>query len=120
MVDHKSKLGRRKHVRIEKPYIISFYEKHDPEKKHDITQIKDISWDGICFVSSKPYKAGTSICIETQISPLEKPTHLEGTVLRSLEKVTDLLYEHHIVFHNLNPHAEAILKKIIKNSENGH
>lgn len=117
MDKQKFTMERRKCSRIAKPYIISFYDKHDPEKKHDLTQIKNIGWGGMCFSSSKPYKPGTSLSIESQTSYLDDPVHLEGVVIESCEKVPDLLYVQHLAFHKLNSQAEFVLKKIIENTE---
>lgn len=114
----KLKLERRKYIRINKPYIISFYAKEDPEKNYDITKIKDISLGGLSFLSPKDYKNGTSICIKSQTSLQDEPFYLEGKVVESHEKVPDLLYEQHINFHKPSPQAGLVLNKIISQRTN--
>ncbi len=120
MANPKIRVERRKCSRIKKPIMISFYDKQDAEKKHDITQVKNIGWGGVCFVSSNAYKPGTLMCIDSQTSYFDKPTHLEGMIIKSCEKVPDLLYEQHLMFDKLNPEANFFLKKIYDNPEGGH
>ncbi len=104
---------RRKYIRIKKHFIISYYDKHDPTTKHEISQIKNISLGGSCFVTSQYWPPTTKIGIELKTPYLAGTVHLEGTVLESHEKIPNLLYETRLVFDQLTPQAEFVLNKIV-------
>ena len=104
---------RRHYIRIEKHFIISYYEKDDPMIKHDISQIKNISLGGMCFVTARSYAPSTKIGIDLRTPYLADTVHMEGTVLESREKVRDMIYETRLVFDQLSEQAEVIIKKLI-------
>ncbi len=104
---------RRRYIRIEKHFIISYYELIDREKKHSISQIKNISLGGICFISCRPYARGTLLGIELKTPYLDDTIHVEGTVLESTEKVKKLIYEIHLRFDRIPPESKLILEKTV-------
>jgi hypothetical protein len=100
-------------MRIEKHFIISYYEKDDPMIKHDISQIKNISLGGMCFVSAQSYAPSTKIGIDMRTPYLTDTVPMEGTVLESREKIRNMIYETRLVFDKLSEQAELIIKKLI-------
>ena len=105
---------RRHYIRIEKHFIITYCEKNDPEQKHDISQLRNISLGGMCFVTSKKFDPNTPMDIELKTPYFSGTAHMEGVILESHEKVSDLIYETRLRFDNLSPHAEVVLKKIVE------
>ena len=110
---------RRKYLRIKKHFILSFYDKKDPTVKHEVSQLKNISLGGSCFITIRPYESSTKLVLELKTPYLAGTIHLEGTVLESLEKVPDLLYETRLVFDALSPQAEFVLNKIVNYFQEG-
>ena len=104
---------RRRYIRIEKHFIISYYEKDDPATRHGISQLKNISMGGICFVTSQQYFKGIKLGIELKTPFLADTVHIEGTVLESHEKVANMIYETRLAFAPLNPQAEIVLQKMV-------
>lgn len=104
---------RRRYLRIEKHFIISYYDKSDPKVKQDISQIKNISLGGMCFVTSQGYVPSTKIGIDMKTPYLADTVHMEGTVLESHEKIHHMIYETRLVFDQLSEQAEIIIEKLI-------
>ena len=105
---------RRRYIRIKKHFILSYYDQKKPDKKYDATQLKNISLGGMCFVTAVKYEPGIIISVELKTPYLTGTTHLEGTVLESQEKLKGILCETRLVFNNLNPEAEFVIKKIVE------
>jgi hypothetical protein len=104
---------RRRYVRIKKHFILSYFMKDDPSVKHDLSQLKNISLGGMCFVTSKAFEPQTKLGVELKTPYLADTTHLEGTVLESHEKLPTAIYETRMAFDPLSPQAEFVLKKVI-------
>jgi len=105
---------RRVYIRIEKHFIISYYDKNDPHVKHNISQIKNISMGGMCFIASQKYEPSLKMGIELKTPYLSDMVHIEGTVLESHEKIPKMIYEIRLAFDQLTTDAEIILKRIVE------
>ena len=117
--DEEIRRERRRHIRIKRNFIISFYDKHEPSLKHEVSQIKNISLGGACIITSRYYRPATKIGVELKTPYLTGTVHFDGTVLDSHEKVANLLYETRLVFENLKPQAEFVLNKIVEYFKEG-
>ena len=106
-------IERRKYIRIKKNFILSYYNKKTPDAKHEISQLKNISLGGMCFVTARYYQPTTKLAVELKTPYLSGTTFLDGTVLESHEKVANILYETRLAFDPLTPQAELVLNKII-------
>ncbi len=104
---------RRQYKRIAKNFILTYYDKSDPKKKYEISQLKNISLGGMCFITSKGYPPGTKIAIELKTPYISDTTYLEGTVVGANEKVKNIIYETRLKFDVINPQAEFLLAKLI-------
>ena len=105
---------RRRYIRIEKHFIISYYEKNDPHLKHNISQLKNISMGGMCFVSDQKFARGIQLGIQVKTPYLADMINIEGTVLEPHEKVPGMIYETRLSFDALSAEAEFVLKKIVE------
>ena len=112
--DKRSAQERRKYKRINKHFILTYFHKNNPSQKIEITQLKNISMGGMCFVTSQKFDSGTQLGVELKTPYLADTTYLEGVVLESHEKVMDLIYETRLKFELLNPQAEFLLAKLIE------
>jgi len=104
---------RRHYARINKNFILSFYLKNDPSKKHEITQLKNISMGGMCFITTSAYERKSKIAVELRTPYISETTHMEGVVLASHEKVKNMIYETRLQFEFLESQAEFLLTKLI-------
>lgn len=110
---------RRRHPRIIKHFILSYFQKDDPTVKHDMSQLQNVSMGGVCFMTSHRYQPGTQLTLELKTPYLSDTTRLEGVVLESHEKLANILYETRVKFHDLTPQAKVILEKIVEHFQKG-
>lgn len=105
---------RRHYVRIKKNFILTYYSKDDPTQKHEISQLKNISLGGMCFVTTNALEKSLKIGIELKTPYLADTTYIEGLVLESHEKVKDMIYETRLQFGSLDAQAEFLLTKLVE------
>lgn len=105
---------RREFPRIDKNFVLTYFLKENPEQKIEITQLKNISKGGMCFITSLPYDPNTEIGIELKTPFISETTHLEGIILKSHQKAAGILYETRLQFSQLDPKSELLLNKLIE------
>lgn len=104
---------RRKYKRYTRHFILTYYVEGHPENKEEITQLKNISKGGLCFVANWAITEDTVIEIEMDTPYLTEKTILRGKVLESREEIRNLIYLVRIEFHHLNKDAEFVMDKLI-------
>ena len=105
---------RRKHPRVNKTFMLSYYDLEQPDHKHEITQLKNISVGGMCFITTHPIEPETQIGIELKTPYLSSITHLEGKTLGSIEKIKNMVYETRLEFCDLSEQSKLLLNKVIE------
>lgn len=105
---------RRQYKRISKNFILSYFFKDKPTEKIEITQLKNISMGGMCFITSKHFMPSTLLGIELKTPYISEITYLEGEVLESQEKIKNMIYETRLQFTSLNENAKFLLTKLIE------
>ena len=105
---------RRRYMRVAKNFILTYFDKVDPTTKFEVTQLKNISMGGACFVTTREFPKGTEIGIELKTPYITDTTYLEGVVHESHPKVKGMLYETRLEFGNLDTQAEFLMAKLIK------
>mgnify|MGYP001599594692 CR=1 len=103
---------RRKHLRIKKNFIMSYYLEGEPSVRYKVTQLKNISKGGMCFITAQQYPKATRMIIELRTPYLVDITRIEGAVLESHEKLSEIIYETRIQFESLTPQAEFLISKL--------
>ncbi|MBF0531723.1 MAG: PilZ domain-containing protein [Candidatus Omnitrophica bacterium] len=105
---------RRRYARVKKTFILSYCLLDDPSRKFEITQLKNISLGGICFVSSQDLTPGVQLGVDLKTPYVADKTYLTGHVLESHPKVKGMLYETRLAFSGLKPETEVILTQLIE------
>ena len=105
---------RRQYKRINRSYILKYFDITDPTKKFEITQLKNISLGGICFPASKNIEVQTTLGIELKAPYFAEFVYLEGIVLECKEKIKGMMFEVRLQFNALDPKAEYVLANMIK------
>ncbi len=105
---------RRRSKRIRKHFILSYFEKEFPDRRYELTQLKNIGHGGMCFITSQKFNSGTKLGIELKTPYLAETTYLEGVVLESHEKVRNMIYETRLKFDPLDPQGEFWVDKLIE------
>ena len=111
---NKHQAERRQYQRIAQSFILSYFDLKSPKDKQEITQLKNISLGGMCFISSVSLPEGAKLGIDLKTPYIGSTTYFEGLVEGSHEKVKDLIYETRLKFINLHPDAEFLLNKLIE------
>ena len=117
--EQSSNMERRRHKRIKRSFILTYFDKANPTQKFEITQLKNISLGGMCFITGKQFSPPAKMRIELKTPFLSDTTFLEGSVLESHEKVKGMIYETRLEFDPLSTEAEFLLSKIIELFING-
>ncbi len=120
--ENKMDQDRRSSKRIRKHFILSYFEKEYPDRRYELTQLKNISHGGMCFITSQKFNPGTRLGIELKTPYVAETTYLEGIVLESHEKVRNMIYETRLKFEFLDKQGEFWVAKLIEffvNGENG-
>ncbi len=110
---------RRHSQRIHKNFILSYFNKANPNQRYELTQMKNIGMGGMCFIASQKFEPRTKIGIELTTPYLAEITYLDGIVLESNEKVKDMIYETRLKFECLDSQAEFLLGRLIEFFSNG-
>jgi hypothetical protein len=115
----KPKQERRRYIRIKKSFLLTYFDKSEPSRKHEITQLKNISLGGMCFITSQSFNPATELVIELKTPYLAETTHLEGVVLESHVKMKNRIYETRLGFRDLDTEAKILLEKLMEYFLNG-
>ena len=105
---------KRRYKRIKKNFILTYFELDNPKRKHDISQLKNISMGGMCFITTKQFEPRTKLGIELKTPYLSGTTYLEGRVLQSHVKVAKMIFETRLQFDTLTKDAEFLLMELIE------
>ena len=105
--------NRRKFKRINKKFILTYFNIEDPKNQYEITQLKNISEGGMCFIASQPTQTNATLGIKLKTPYLSDTTYFEGIVLGSHEKISNLVYEIRLEFAPLNEDAKFLIHKLM-------
>ncbi len=103
---------RRKHVRIQRNFILTYHEKGKTAQRQQHSQVNNISKGGINFSAHHPLPEGATLVISLKTPFIADAIHLEGVVLGCKEKVSGMIYEIRLQFHGLSQHSLAVLEKV--------
>ena len=103
---------RRKHPRIEKHFIITYFDLDKSDAEHCISQIKNISRGGICFSGSFAFIPGTRLQAMVKTPYMGQTVNFETRVIDCEEKIPNTVYNIRAKIENATPQTEEILQKI--------
>lgn len=109
---------KRQSKRIQKHFILKYYDVNNPNEKYSVSQLKNISEGGMCLITEKPFEPGTLLGVEIKSPFFASVTHMEGKVLGSHEKAKDIIYETRLEFQKLSGPAQEVVKKTIEFFDN--
>lgn len=109
---------KRRHKRFRKHFLLRYFDLRTPENKMELTQLKNISEGGMCFVTAQPFEVNTRMGVELNTPFLSNATILQGVVRGCNEKAKNLIYETRLEFDELNTEAQVVLSKLIEYLKN--
>jgi len=104
---------RRKYPRIEKYFIVTYYDLKFTEQTFCTTQLKNISCGGMLLITEMPFEPGTILGIEIKSPFFANITHLQGKVIESQESAKDIFYHTRLEFTNLSPEAKNVIAQSV-------
>jgi hypothetical protein len=111
MADHKPE--RRQYTRINKNFLLNYYEINNPVKQYAASQLKNISVGGICLISPQSFSPGTMLGFKIKTPFLIEMASLEGEVLQTHERIKGIIYEVRIKFRKMSPEASKALASLV-------
>ena len=105
---------RRQYKRIDKNFLLSYFDVQHPDSKVEITQLKNIGMGGMCFVTTKPLGPHQQIRVELNAPYLKSTSSINGSVLASHEKIKNTIYEVRFQFSEVDPKTKYLLGKLIE------
>ncbi|MDD3374929.1 MAG: PilZ domain-containing protein [Candidatus Omnitrophica bacterium] len=103
---------RRKYPRVEKHFIVTFFEADKQDAEHSISQLRNISRGGVLFSSSVIHAPGKKLQIMIKTPYMASTLSVQGTVLECKERIPGVIYEIRVEIKDLDADADAIFKKI--------
>jgi len=105
---------RRKFVRIDKTYIISYRDASSKELKSDVTQTKNISAGGLLFTTDKQISPKTILMVKLRLPGASDYIDTKVKVVDSKQKVNTVFYETRAKFVEIREEYRDAIKKIIE------
>jgi c-di-GMP-binding flagellar brake protein YcgR len=104
---------RRMHPRASQALIVYYFRKDDPEKKNELSQIKDISLGGMCLLTETQFQKGDTLSLQIKTPYLADTTALEAAVIASGQIGSRNVFETRIAFNNLSESATDAIQRIV-------
>jgi len=105
---------RRKFKRISKNFILKYFDLENPEEIYEITQLKNISMGGMCFITTRKIEPKTVLGIDLKTPYITNQTYLEGVVLETHTNAVNMLYETRLEFSKIGHDAKFVISKLIE------
>ncbi len=110
----KGQSERRQYKRINKNFIVRYYELDNPDAKYEASQIKNLSLGGMCLITQKAFPPSCRLVIELKTPFRAEDTPLGGVVLESHERIKGVIYETRIKFTSVTAETAFVLNKIME------
>jgi len=107
---------RRKFVRIDGTFVVSYSDVRTPNPKTDITQTKNISTGGILFTTDRLFAPGTILRLRLRLPDSADYINIKVQVVGSnpLQKGRSLLHETRVKFTGMREEDREAIKRIVE------
>ena len=105
---------RRKFVRIDKTYIISYRDASAKELKSDVTQTKNISAGGLLLTTDKQISPETVLIVKLRLPGASDYIDIKVKVVDSKERANTVFYETRVRFVGIREEDRGAIRKIIE------
>jgi hypothetical protein len=110
---------RRKFVRIDGTFVISYSDVTGQEPKIDLSQTKNISVGGILFTTGKQYDPGATLKIKLRLPDAPDYLSAKVRVISCKEKLKGILYDTRVKFTGIREEDKDAINKIIEYNAKG-
>lgn len=104
---------RRKYVRINKTFVISYTDMSDAQAKSDVSQTKNISIGGVLFTTDRDFPPDTILKVKLKLPDLSNYVEVKVKVIDSLQRIKDISYETRVKFIDLKEEEKNAIRQIV-------
>ena len=105
---------RRKFVRIDKTYIVSYRDLSAKELKSDVTQTKNISVGGLLLTTDKQLSPETVLIVKLRLPGASDYINIKVKVVESKQRANTVFYETRVKFIGIREEDRDAIRKIVE------
>lgn len=102
---------QRRFPRLEKQFVLSYYDLRNPEDTNGVSTLKNISRGGLSFCASHKLVKGSVVGVQLRTPFHPVPVHFEGVVVGATESRSNRIYFIRLQFQDLSDEASAVVDK---------
>ena len=105
---------RRKFVRIDGNFVISYSDISTAEAKSDLTQTKNISLGGILFTTGEKFKPGTILKVKIRLPDSPEYLNAKVKVIDSKQRIRGIMYDTRVRFIGIKDEDRAAIRRMVE------
>jgi hypothetical protein len=105
---------RRKFKRIDKSYVISYTPVEGEELKSDVSQIKNLSEDGLLFIADKEFEKDIILKIKLKLPEFQDYVIVKVKVIASKKFAKGMMYDIRAQFVEIEQKVRDSIKKLVE------
>ncbi len=104
---------RRKSPRVEGRFIVSYRVLEEEDANIDVSRTKNIGLGGMLLTTNRKFPIGTKLALEMHLPFDPDPLILVGSVVEAREVVSNLIYDTHLAFLDIDEKHRDIISKTV-------
>ncbi len=108
-----ARFERRRFKRISRTYIVSYVPMEGEELKFDISQTKNISEEGVLFISDRKFEKDVVLKMKLRLPEFSDFIIVQAQVIDSVQRVKDFMYETRAKFINTEKKVKEAIRKLV-------
>ncbi len=108
-----ARFERRRFKRISRTYIVSYVPMEGEELKFDISQTKNISEEGVMFISDRKFEKDVVLKMKLRLPEFSDFIIVQAQVIDSVQRVKDFMYETRARFINTEKKVKEAIRKLV-------
>ena len=106
---------RRKYIRVDARFVVSYKEAFKDTPRTDITQTKNISFGGMLFTTDREFKTGTILKVKIRLPNIDDYINVKVEVVDSRSIMNGMMYDTRGKFIGIRPDEQESIKNLIDN-----
>ncbi|MFC1621586.1 PilZ domain-containing protein [Candidatus Omnitrophota bacterium] len=107
---------RRRFVRVDGTFVVSYKDISTAYPKNDISQTKNISQGGLLFTTDRKFIEGTALKLRLRLPDSHDYIDVKVRVVDSAQKVKNIMYETRARFISITDEGKDSIRKIVERS----
>jgi hypothetical protein len=109
--DREAMSEQRRFPRMEKQFVLSYYDLQNPDDTNGVSTLKNISKGGLSFCATHKLVKGSVVGVQLRTPFHPVPVHFEGLVVGVTETRAKRIYFIRLQFQELSDEANAVVDK---------